>query len=1266
MIPRRLPRAGFRPHSRSRAAAALVIVLFVIVLVIGLVVAFLNAVKTERVSTANFLASSEVRKLADNVVGVVESQINYAATRGTNMAWASQPGMIRTYSQSGSFDRAYKLYSAGTLTETDAGALTNDIPPAEWRDSPAIWADLNSPVTVNGVTNFPIFDPAAALDPDTTKRVKGITISAAPGATKKQPAPMPVRWLYVLQNGQMTSATGSGKSINIPDAGPNNPIIGRVAFWTDDDTCKINVNTAGAGSYWDTPHFNSTEERKFATSQPLNGEFQRYPGHPAMTDLTTVFPMLTAEDILKIITPRYQWGGSEQGTKDTYSATNALSGGKLADKPLFASVDEIKFLSDKSGRTANAKLDRDTLQKAKFFLTANSRAPELNLFNLPRVACWPISTDSGGRTAFDQVIALCSTISPYPYYFQRQNALSPTEDAGIDSNKRLFGYLQNLSNQPMPGFGVSLNGKFRADTDQVLTEIWDYIRSTNLYDSRLPVGKSFTADPGGSGNAAAGHGYVVPLEVDSNRGFGRSITLSELAFLFICTADSVDPATEPDPLGLKKSNDPDNNLTLNGTALDATKKERRIQLMLLPEFFSPSLGDVQIAPKNFRVQIEGLSSLHLNDGEALFSNDSATLTVLDKGFNESITHVRRAGGQFDYRAFFRNGSGPLRSPLSWDSGSNNIYSFISNPVTVSVTGTSTDPGSMTFSSGVLKVTIQSSANGSFWETVQTIRIKPPASASIPVPNLVCTTKIAEPSKDDPPLTDPAHWWAFSFKSAMRNGTTGGRLNGAESGGPNTWKLTGGVPYIDANLRAASLFLGRDLSGTPSYTDVVRSMVPSHGDYRLIAASKEVPQDAFTTLGNWSAGGAQNALIHTLAVGIQRTHDVPGNSKFRRHFITSSAIGSSSSTTYGAGGPYAPDFRYDAPAAVMNAIATSGDFDNPPGSWSDGAFINKPDEGNIYYSQSSSSIPYFIGEAKGLIDSKAFFSPNRMIPGPGMFGSLPTHVQRYLGDPGKPETYAWRTLLFRKQPNHPNSVNFMKGLPDLAPDHLIMDLFWMPTVEPYAISEPFATAGKINMNYQIQPFTYLVRKTAMLAVLKNEKIPAIPNTANVYYKQSTTATPIAATRQDIDANATLEQFDTRFDAAKTTGRIFLSPSELCDLWLVPSGRQATDASMQGFWADYKLTGDNLRERPYTGLIPRLTTKSNTYTVHFRVQRLKTTDPAKWEEDRNTVTAEYRGSTTVERFLDPNATYPDYIKDPSTQPGLDTYYRWRTVENRQFSP
>jgi len=48
---------------------------------------------------------------------------------------------------------------------------------------------------------------------------------------------------------------------------------------------------------------------------------------------------------------------------------------------------------------------------------------------------------------------------------------------------------------------------------------------------------------------------------------------------------------------------------------------------------------------------------------------------------------------------------------------------------------------------------------------------------------------------------------------------------------------------------------------------------------------------------------------------------------------------------------------------------------------------------------------------------------------------------------------------------------------------------MPVVEPYAISEPFSTAGKVNMNYQIAPFNYITRNTALRGVFCGSMIVA---------------------------------------------------------------------------------------------------------------------------------------------------------------------------------
>ena len=55
---------------------------------------------------------------------------------------------------------------------------------------------------------------------------------------------------------------------------------------------------------------------------------------------------------------------------------------------------------------------------------------------------------------------------------------------------------------------------------------------------------------------------------------------------------------------------------------------------------------------------------------------------------------------------------------------------------------------------------------------------------------------------------------------------------------------------------------------------------------------------------------------------------------------------------------------------------------------------------------------------------------------------------------------------RRCEKHPGGEN--------PPDHLFLDLFWMQVVEPYAISEPFSTAGKVNLNYQMLPFRNIRR------------------------------------------------------------------------------------------------------------------------------------------------------------------------------------------------
>ena len=71
----------------------------------------------------------------------------------------------------------------------------------------------------------------------------------------------------------------------------------------------------------------------------------------------------------------------------------------------------------------------------------------------------------------------------------------------------------------------------------------------------------------------------------------------------------------------------------------------------------------------------------------------------------------------------------------------------------------------------------------------------------------------------------------------------------------------------------------------------------------------------------------------------------------------------------------------------------------------------------------------------------------------------------------------------------------------------------------------------------------------------------------------------------------------------------------------------------------MTGDNSLERPYSLIYPRVTTKSNIFTVHVVAQSLKkiATDPnqAVWNEGKDLVTSEYHGAYTIEKYFDPNS-------------------------------
>ena len=133
--------------------------------------------------------------------------------------------------------------------------------PGDWIERPAQYVDLNEPVynSTQDRLYFPIIDPrgySTAAKGIQKGNIEGFSYSSSnslsrqiegvvePGQGKeKQRLPMPVEWLYVLEDGTLGTLDEDNQFSPADKVSETNDIVGRIAFWTDDESCKININT---------------------------------------------------------------------------------------------------------------------------------------------------------------------------------------------------------------------------------------------------------------------------------------------------------------------------------------------------------------------------------------------------------------------------------------------------------------------------------------------------------------------------------------------------------------------------------------------------------------------------------------------------------------------------------------------------------------------------------------------------------------------------------------------------------------------------------------------------------------------------------------------------------------------------------------------------------------------------------------------------------------------------------------------------------------
>ena len=1276
------PGSRRRKGGEKQSGIAIITVLSVLLLMSVLMLGFFSAATSELESSKHYASSLRTRQLTDIVTNMVIAQIREATAdekrAGTHFTWSSQPGCITTFSNRGTtYDTLavakYKLYSAADMQVDARENLAEDLVP-DWDTQPARYVDLNSPLFSKrqGELYFPIVDPRAqqSTNQDSESNVEGFSYTSSSSAggqingitlpssnSNTQRLPMPVEWLYILDDGTIGHLSEVNKFVATSGSGiasRRNPIVARMAFWSDDESCKINVNTASEGIPWDIPRYDSRQEREYAMKQPVQRETSRFPGHPSMVSLSSVlYPHQDITDDKKKLeniydlVPKIEYrGSSASGSANTSGSTN--SGVRWDEDRLFATYDEVLYRHktgfgprEENETFTNNAISRRKLEQSRFFLTANSVAPELTLFGTPKMTMWPTYT-SKPNTYFDNLIRKISTIGTNfrKYYWQRNSSGSRHHEVYVNTSghnlQLLDSYLMNLISpaNAIPGFGGSFGKKYRPgpydDGKQILTQLWDYVRTTNLNDPYNRANQ-YTA----FGNAQ-GHGQVAgcclcggtsphktrwdKAGLKFPRGFGRLYTLSEVALVFKATAErSVDGSSG------------------RGYRWQLLQPGQvRVDVGVLLETFCPSHGFTKMVP-NSGLQIVGgrFGHTHPRPGGTNPNLNLADIKINGQsiGYSRTDRHIDRTITESltNHLPNFR-GWGAHGGPRLFSSNAIYFQRTTNDNTTASFDQNFVGGIPVTPQNGKLKITIDGGPDRN--------------PASIPDMRVVLYDTKGGGGAD-----------------AGGQGNVNNLIQVFEIDFPNEFSIP--APKY-SNTKTWAQVISGSRNNPDSLIDdsmVVRSMVVSHSDFRLLCAKRVIENHVFQPHPNFGTAPSYDS-------GKKHAHTLVDPNGFKytgfnneREFIDGAGYSEMSEPDF-AISPANPNYFVDVRGNPRTDYKFSvdpmitGDWDNGIAMQMDGPYVNRGDDGN---QPTGNRNPYFDENALSAADttSHAFFSPNRVICGPGMFGSMSTGVQSDI---------PWRTLLFRPDPQHFGAAdNPNVGDP---PDHLFMDLFWMPVVEPYAISMPAATRGKINLNTQIVPFDYIKRNTAMHALMKAERVVAIPTNAGASYKKANGGSD--RWRRKIDAYETMLQWEEKFK----NNQLFRSPTEICEMYLVPEGeklgsRSAKDyPDMRRFWEENRLTGDNTKERPYANMQPRLTTKSNIYRVHMIVQTLqkvRSSDPEEFNPEKDKVTGQWRGSAIIERFIDPNdRNIPDYFNDRNfRKDSLEKFYNYRVLHLKQFA-
>ena len=205
------------PFSRRRGSALLISLAFLVIIAI-LVVGLAESMRLERSSSRTHLDRNRAMDFARMGVELVVGQL-HSTIANTNVNWVSSPGRISfSSSWANPLTSNSDLYS-GLGNTNLAGTLRAP--------------DLNARLLSVTGTNHLIIDRTK----DPADPASGVVA-------------LSLRWIYVRQDGTQDPADSPIIT--------NNPIIGRFAYWADDESSKINYNMAWKRSSNTSPMLSAT------------------------------------------------------------------------------------------------------------------------------------------------------------------------------------------------------------------------------------------------------------------------------------------------------------------------------------------------------------------------------------------------------------------------------------------------------------------------------------------------------------------------------------------------------------------------------------------------------------------------------------------------------------------------------------------------------------------------------------------------------------------------------------------------------------------------------------------------------------------------------------------------------------------------------------------------------------------------------------------------------------------------------------------------